>query len=305
MKRPPRAKPVAAFPGFTLIELLVVIAIIAVLAALLLPTLAAAKAKAWRMQCSSQLRQLGFGIQMFVTDNDDRFPPAGYGTPSNTGQLAWDSWIHRYIGGVAPDADLITGETPTALSPKIEKCPADRIPTLENDPLWGWVQYGLRRTYAMNSVGPNWGTDYQVSTAGQKYPLPDLTQSGRHGVGIYWQDAGLPGSGLPDWAAIGYKTTVVKDPAGTILLVEEPNIQNVVGNIWPCICNGPQGSGDLYQMDPSPDAKNFGNNEYGLHSKRFNYLFHDNHVQALKIELTVGSGTLASPKGMWTVTVGD
>jgi prepilin-type processing-associated H-X9-DG protein len=105
--------------------------------------------------------------------------------------------------------------------------------------------------------------------------------------------------------AKGYKTTVVGDPAGTILLVEEPNIQNVCGNIWPCVCNGPQGSGDLYQLDPSPDAKNFGNNQYGLHSKRFNYLFHDNHVQALKIEQTVGTGTLANPKGMWTVKIGD
>jgi prepilin-type processing-associated H-X9-DG protein len=90
-----------------------------------------------------------------------------------------------------------------------------------------------------------------------------------------------------------------------LVLVEEPNIQNVVGNIWPCICNGPQGAGDLYQLDPSPDAKNFGNNQYGIHSKRFNYLFHDNHVEAIKIEQTVGTGTLSTPKGMWTITPGD
>src|SRR5437899_1469625 len=99
----------------------------------------------------------------------------------------------------------------------------------------------------MNSVGPNWSSDYQVSTARQTYPLPDLTQPGRHGVGIYWSDGGL--AGRPDWDAKGYKTAVVKEPAGTILLAEEPNIQNVVGNIWPCICNGPKGSGDLYQLD--------------------------------------------------------
>jgi prepilin-type N-terminal cleavage/methylation domain-containing protein/prepilin-type processing-associated H-X9-DG protein len=305
MKTPPHGRPGRAFSGFTLIELLVVIAIIAILAALLLPALATAKAKALRIQCNSDLRQLGFGIQMFVADKEDRFPPAGYGTSS--GQLSWDTWIHSYIGGHASDAELITGMTPTVRSPKILKCPGDRIPTLENDPQWYWVKYGLRRSYAMNSVGPNWSTDWQVSTAGQRYPLPNLNQAGRHGVGIYWSDDGLPGSGLPDWDAKGYKTSVVTDPAGTILLAEEPNIQSVAGNIWPCICNGPlaPSPSDLYQIDPTPSAKNFGNDQYGIHSKRFNYLFHDNHVQALKIEQTVGRGTLAKPEGMWTVKSGD
>jgi prepilin-type processing-associated H-X9-DG protein len=249
------------------------------------------------------MRQLGVGLNLFVSDRDDRFPPAGYGTGS--GQLAWDTWIHRYIGGSAPDPDLFTGMVETKYCPKLEKCPADRIPTLESDPQWGWVQWGMRRSYAMNSVGPTWGADYQVNTANQTYPLPDLNQPGRHGVGIYWMDGGLPANGLPDWEAKGYKSTVVKDPGGTIILTEEPNIQNVVGNIWPCICNGPYGAGDLYQTDPSPDAKNFGNNQYGLHSKRFNYLFHDNHVEALRLEQTVGKGKLDIPQGMWTVRPGD
>jgi prepilin-type N-terminal cleavage/methylation domain-containing protein/prepilin-type processing-associated H-X9-DG protein len=301
MKNFQPTRPTTALRAFTLIELLVVIAIIAILAALLLPALATAKAKAWRIQCGSQMRQLGVGFNLFAGDHDDMYPPAGYEV-SDTLQLSWDCWLNRYIGGNAPDSALADALTPTDLAPKILKCPADRIPTLESDPTWGWVDYGLRRTYAMNGVGTDWKTDYQVPVTAMGYPpLPDLTVAGRHGVGIYWQATG----GKPDWEAKGYKTSVVADTAGTILLVEEPNIQNVAGNIWPCISLGPQGPGDLYQIDPSPDAKNYGNNQYGLHSKRFNYLFHDNHVQALKIEQTVGTGTLANPLGMWTVIRGD
>ena len=99
----------------------------------------------------------------------------------------------------------------------------------------------------MNSVGPNWSSDWFVRAPG---PLPNLDFPGKDGVGISWTGA----------AVGGY---------------------------------------------PEPDAKNFGNDQYGIHSKRFNYLFHGNHLQTLKIEQTVGTVTLNNPKGNWTVAAGD
>jgi prepilin-type N-terminal cleavage/methylation domain-containing protein/prepilin-type processing-associated H-X9-DG protein len=64
--------------NFTLIELLVVIAIIAILAAILLPVLGASKALAKRITCTSNMRQLGQCVMLYVSDNNDFLPTTGY-----------------------------------------------------------------------------------------------------------------------------------------------------------------------------------------------------------------------------------
>ena len=71
--------------AFTLIELLVVVAIIAILAAMLLPALAAAREKARRTACRTNLQQIGDGLESYLSDYGEYFP-------TWAGTAAWPEW---------------------------------------------------------------------------------------------------------------------------------------------------------------------------------------------------------------------
>src|ERR1019366_9512383 len=101
--------------AFTLIELLVVIAIIAILAALLLPALAKAKAKAVQTQCLSNLKQLNLAMVLYCGDNQDRTP----GPDSVPNQDIW--WWYKEL-----DKAYVGLKGPSGSNDMVFHCAKDR-----------------------------------------------------------------------------------------------------------------------------------------------------------------------------------
>jgi type II secretory pathway pseudopilin PulG len=163
-----------------MVELLVVIAIIAILAAILLPVLSSAKARAQRTTCLNNLKQINLGIRLYADENGDVLPNLGSST-----YITYREAIKGYAG--------LSG--PSSPNDRIFACPADTFyVTITNVTVV--VPYGRHvqssfdySSYAYNGV--NLATNYDP------FILPD----------------GFPGIG-------GQKLSSIKSPVRTLLAEE-------------------------------------------------------------------------------------
>ncbi len=178
---------------FTLIELLIVVAIIAILAAMLLPALNQARARAQFIRCSSNLKQLGTAASLYANDFDNYIVP--WGVQAGSARVYWPANLQRYapapglddlvarrIAGEIADKNAMKAAAARVTSPY--RCPSETGD--ENNPKFGDDLYNVpfcgkiySTDYTINRNVAGLAGDPRTGLAFDCYKISRLTRSSR------------------------------------------------------------------------------------------------------------------------------
>ncbi|CCW34685.1 prepilin-type N-terminal cleavage/methylation domain-containing protein [Chthonomonas calidirosea] len=264
--------------AFTLIELLVVIAIIAILAAILFPVFAQARERARAITCTSNLKQIGLGIDMYVQDYDETFP-CGWGGPSLDAQKCiWRISIQPYVQKYG---DGMPYSAATGQARGIFNCPDDPYIGSGWDPTsYGYNAFGGLTIGWVNLGGGN-GAFPGAKLASLYSPanlvaVADAAEFGTPQNKAADPNFDIPGSG--SWSGCG---------------TDGPGPFNMHPKIWK-----ENGSVDwdfgIPEQEDFGSCRNGGRRPAARHFGKFNAVFADGHVKS--VDANVMNAVINSPQ---------